>query len=81
MNWLQLILKWASVALQIVATVESVLPAGTAGTVKKAVALGVLSPPAGPETDQVGGLIDHIVVALNTSGVFAKPSISGTPGK
>ena len=68
------IMKWAAVVLQVVTTVESVLPSAT-GTQKKAVTVGILSPPT-MEVSSLGNIIDNTVAALNAAGVFQKKPVT-----
>ena len=74
MNWLQLILKYLAVALQIIPIIQTVIPTAP-GPVKNAVAVAMLNPPEA-EKAAVAGLVSTVVGSMVAGGAWAK---DGTP--
>ena len=84
MKWLSLLLAYLPVALQTITAVEASVQAP--GATKKQVVMGIIT--AGtqaaekiPEAhvQQIAGLVDMVVGALNTAGVFGKSTATTTP--
>lgn len=70
MNWLTLILKFLPAALQILSIIQTQIPTAP-GAVKKAIAVALISPPEA-DVPATGLLVDKLVVAMQSSGAFAK---------
>jgi len=78
MNWLKLLFQYLPVVLQGVVAIEAATH-GLPGATKKQIVLQVITAGAGvaqsipqAQVQQIGGLIDTVVGALNKSGVFVK---------
>jgi len=87
MSWLSLLLAYLPVVLQSVTSVESTIK-NAPGASKKQVVMDIITTVAEagekiPETvvQQVSGLVDTVVGALNKSGIFTSSPAAATSAK